>query len=150
VALKLVRSLGVICGILLIYNLCVAWLWHQIGYTNSQSNTVGWLTMFFNNLVFPAFFILMIYKHRPKKVSGWWTLCTSVVCWVPLIINIFINHKIYVYLTGLYKALMSSTVAGAKEGIAVHQLLMDIQFIWITLFISLCMVCISLRARQYG
>lgn len=139
-ALKLFKSLGVIYGILLIYNLCVAWLFHQIGHTNSLSNTVGWFTILLNNFTFPVFFVLIVFKHRPKTVGGWWTLCACVVCWAPLMITVYINNLVYIYLTGLYKALMSSTVSGAREGIAVHYLMTDIQFIWITLFMSLLMV----------
>jgi len=114
--LSLGKPLRAILGILLIYNLCVALLWHQLGYPGGQFGTLfGLLTMIFNNIGFPTFFILMVYKHRPNTAGDWWTLRAYVVCWLPLIINTVINHVVYIHVTGFYHAMMTSTVAGAKE-----------------------------------
>jgi hypothetical protein len=125
VTLSLGKLLGVIFGIMLIYDLCVAWLWHQIGYPSGQLGTLfGILTMLLNSIEFPTFFILMVYKHRPKTADGWWTLCAYVVCWFPLLINSLINHVVYTHGTGYYHATMTSTVVGAGEGLALHRLLL--------------------------
>jgi hypothetical protein len=150
-ALSLDKPLRTIMGILLIYDLCVAGLWHQFGYHTGQVGTLfGLVTMFLNNFGFPAFFILMVYKHRPNTAGGWWTLGAYVACWFPLIINVVINHVVYTHVTGYYHAMMTSTVVGAKEGLAVYQFLTYMQCAWLTLFMSLFMAWRNWWVRTYG
>jgi hypothetical protein len=45
---------------------------------------------------------------------------------------------------------MISTMAGAGEGIAVRQFLVLVQWIWLTLFLSLFMAWKSWMIRTYG
>lgn len=149
--LSLRKPLGVMFGVMLIFDLCVAWLWHQIGYSIGQLGMLfGLLTIVLNDIGFPIFLILMVYKNRPKEASGWWALRAYVACWFLILLNAVINHVVYTHVTGYYHAMMTSTKAGSGEGIAVHQVLLFIQCIWLTVFMSLFMAWRSWWVRTYG
>ncbi|QQE78327.1 hypothetical protein [Alicyclobacillus sp. SO9] len=112
--MSLGKPLRTILGILLIYVLIVAWLWHQFGYPSGELGTLfGLLTMVLNNIGFPVLFILVVYKYRPRTAGGWWTLRAYIVCSIPLIFNTVINHIIYTHVTGYYHSVMVSTMPGA-------------------------------------
>ena len=69
--LSLGKPLGTIVLILLVYDLSVAWVWHQIGFHDGQFGVLfGLLTLIISKIGFPLLFLTMVYKRRPKMVGG--------------------------------------------------------------------------------